>query len=166
LLVRRWGFERGGNFAASIFLSRVTEWGTRTMTTFAQPLPYDDFSISDELVGLLHRATEGGVLELVATLRANQRAILAIQCYGKSHLRRIGLTIASTCDLGALVRGCGPVRGEAIFAQSRTRPDEPMGRARAAVTLARSAGGPRPPQVDFDLVDLDDAHACEQAVPA
>src|SRR5271155_2338428 len=81
--------ERNGNFTASIFLSRVTEWGTRTMTTFAQPLPYDDFSISDELVGLLHRATEGGVLELVATLRANQRAILAIQCYGKSHLRRI-----------------------------------------------------------------------------
>jgi hypothetical protein len=95
------------------------------MSRFAHPIQDDDIGISEELIGRLHGATESGVLELVATFRANQRAILAMHCYRKSHLRWTGLMIASTCDLSSLVQECGPGLGGAIFAQSRRRSEEP-----------------------------------------
>jgi len=132
------------------------------MSRFPVLIQDDDICISEELIGRLHSATEGSVLELVATFPANQRAILAMHCYRKSHLRRTGLTIASTCDLVSLVQECGPIRGEAIFAQSRRKSEEPKrlwGRVRPTITLACSAGGSRPP-----LVDHDDLPSCEQCV--
>jgi hypothetical protein len=139
------------------------------MINFAPTIQVDDINISEELIGRLHRATEESVLELVVNLRANQRASLAMHCYRKSHLHQTGLTIASTCDLSSLVEECGPILGEAIFAQSRKRSAEPRrlwGRTRPTVTLASSAGGSYPPLVDLDIVDLDDAPGREQAVPA
>jgi hypothetical protein len=123
------------------------------MSGFEQALEDDDIFISDELIGRLYGATENTVLELVAAFQADRRASLAVHCYRKSHLRQTGLTIASTCDLSALVHVCGPLRGQAIFAQSRTRSDKPekvMGRLRPAITLACSAGGTYPPLVDVD----------------
>jgi hypothetical protein len=123
------------------------------MSGFEQVLEDDDIYISDELIGRLYGATENTVLELVAAFQADRRASLAVHCYRKSHLRQTGLTIASTCDLSALVHVCGPLRGQAIFAQSRTRSDKPgkvLGRLRPAITLACSAGGTYPPLVDVD----------------
>jgi hypothetical protein len=134
------------------------------MSRFPVLMQDDDICISEELIGRLHSATEGSVLELVATFPANQRAILAMHCYRKSHLRGTGLTIASTCELASLVKECGPGLGGAIFAQSRERSQEPKrlwGRVRPTVTLACSAGGsyPRP-------VEIEDAPSSEQALPA
>jgi hypothetical protein len=128
------------------------------MISFVPATQDDDVYISEELIGRLHGATEDSVLALVS----NQRASLAMHCYRKSHLRRTGLTIASTCDLVSLVQECGPIRGEAIFAQSRRKSEEPKrlwGRVRPTITLACSAGGSRPP-----LVDHDDLPSCEQCV--
>jgi hypothetical protein len=123
------------------------------MSGFEQVLEDDDIFISDELIGRLYGATENTVLELVAAFQADRRASLAVHCYRKSHLRQTGLTIASTCDLSALVHVCGPLRGQAIFAQSRARSDKPgkvLGRMRPAITLACSAGGTYPALVDVD----------------
>jgi hypothetical protein len=123
------------------------------MSGIEQALEDDDIFISDELIGRLYGATENTVLELVAAFQADRRASLAVHCYRKSHLRQTGLTIASTCDLSALVHVCGPLRGQAIFAQSRTRSDKPgkvLGRMRPAITLACSAGGTYPALVDVD----------------
>jgi hypothetical protein len=139
------------------------------MINFAPTIQVDDINISEELIRRLHRATEDSVLELVVNLRANQRACLAMHCYRKSHLHQTGLTIARTCDLSSLVEECGPVLGEAIFAQSRERslgPRRLWVRARPTVTLASSAGGSYPPLVDLDTVDLEDAPSSEQAMPA
>jgi hypothetical protein len=130
------------------------------MINFAPTIQVDDIDISDELIGRLHRATEDSVLEVIANLRANQRANLAMHCYRKSHLHQAGLTIASTCDLSSLVEECGPIIGKAIFAQSRKCSEEPRrlwARARPTVTLARSAGRSHPPLVDLDVDDPDDA---------
>jgi hypothetical protein len=135
------------------------------MINSAPAIQVDDINISEELIGRLHRATEDSVLQLVANLQANQRASLAMHCYRKSHLHQTGLTIASTCDLRSLVGECGPILGEAIFAQSRQRSEKPRqiwGRLRPTVTLACSAGGSYPLPVDLDL---DDAPSSEQAVP-
>jgi hypothetical protein len=135
------------------------------MINSAPTIQVDDINISEELIGRLHRATEDSVLRLVANLRANQRASLALHCYRKSHLHQTGLTIASTCDLSSLVGECGPILGAAIFARSRKPYVEPRRiweRVRPTVTLARSAGSSYPPLVDLDL---DDAPSCEQVVP-
>jgi hypothetical protein len=105
------------------------------------------------------------VIDLVAAFTANERARLAMFCYHKSHLRRIGLAIATTCDLNSLVQEWGLVLGGAIFAQSRERPEEPgrMGvRPRPKITLARSAGGFHPPLIDLDEV----SEPVSSAVPA
>src|ERR1700750_649284 len=102
-----------------------------TMSSFEQQLQDDDIYISEEIIGHLHGATEDTVLKLVTSFQANRRASLAMHFYLKAHLRQTGLTIASTCDLSTLVRVCGPLRGEAIFAQSRVRLNEPRGRERS-----------------------------------
>jgi hypothetical protein len=134
------------------------------MNNFENPLQDDDIFISEGLIARLHNATESTVLELVAALRSNQRASLAMHCYRKSHLRETGLAIARTCDLTTLVHVCGPLRGQAIFAQSRACSDKPRsaGRVRPVISIAISAGGTYP-----HPVDMDDTSDCEEeAVPA
>ena len=125
------------------------------MVSSPNPLLDDGTCISDQLIGRLHNATEDSVLDLVAAFTANERASLAMFCYHKSHLRRIGLAIATTCDLNSLVHEWGSVLGRAIFAQSRERSEEPgrMGvRPRPKITLARSAGRYYPPPIDVDEI--------------
>jgi hypothetical protein len=133
------------------------------MSGFEQQLEDDDIYISEELIGHLHGATEKTVLELVAAFQANRRASLAMHCYRKSHLRETGLTIASTCDRSTLVHVCGPLRGEAIFVQSRARPNKRRSRGRSGrkITLAYSAG-----ETYRFPVDVDDTSNCEQSVLA
>jgi hypothetical protein len=121
--------------------------------TFVESMRDDDVCISEELLALLHNATEESVIALVARFRASDRAHLALHCYRKIHLRPVGLAIGSTCNLNILVQELGPGLGRAIFDQSRDRmKDEKRGpgRGRPAITLASSAGGifPRPVETD------------------
>jgi len=121
----------------------------------ATPQMDDDTFVPEELIGRLHRATDATILDLMEKFTSQERANLAMFCYHKTHLRRIGLAIAATCDLPSLVQQWGTVLGHAIYAQSRegnADPDPVRASHRPKVTLARSAGGSRPP-----LVDIDDA---------
>ena len=113
----------------------------------------DSCPVHDELLGELYRADQNGLAQLVESVAPDVRAMLALFCYRKAHLRRIGLAIAATCDLPSLVQKWGTVLGHAIFNQSRDRtPDSepPRGGHRPKVTLARSAGGAWPSPVDID----------------
>ena len=113
----------------------------------------DDTFVPEELIGRLHRATEATILDLMEKFTSRERANLAMFCYHKTHLRRIGLAIAATCDLPSLVQQWGTVLGQAIYAQSRDGaldPDPVRVTHRPKITLARSAGGCRPPLVDID----------------
>jgi hypothetical protein len=125
------------------------------MVRAPHPLLDDDACISEELIGRLHHALESSVLDLVASFGANKRASLAMHCYRKCHLRRIGLAIAATCDLNSLVQEWGSLLGRSIFAQSRGGFEDPsqldVG-PRRKITLARSAGGDHPPLIDVDDV--------------
>jgi hypothetical protein len=119
----------------------------------ATPQLDDDTFVPEELIGRLHRATENTILDLMEKFTLRERANLAMFCYHKTHLRRIGLAIAATCDLPSLVRQWGTVLGQAIFTQSREGaldPDPVRFTHRAKITLARSAGGIRAPLVDID----------------
>jgi len=122
------------------------------MVSFAHSLRDDDICISEEVIGRLHHASEDSILDLVSTLRASERANLAMHCYRKSHLRQIGLTIATTCDL-----------------KSRRPSEEPSrlwGRPRPTITLACSAGGSYPAPIDLDDMPGEQGMTGEQGMPA
>jgi hypothetical protein len=117
----------------------------RMLPAFAPTAPQldDDQMVPEELVGRLFRAGESAVAELLGELSLLQRANLAMYCYRKSHLHRIGLAIASTCDLGTLVQAWGTALGQAIFTQSRdctAKPERLTAGHRSKITLARLSG--------------------------
>src|SRR5690348_6246048 len=85
----------------------------------------DDQAVPEELIGRLYRATESSVFEMLPELSLQDRAYLAMFCYRKSHLHRIGLAIAATCDESVLVQTWGTALGQTLFAQSREAPPAP-----------------------------------------
>jgi hypothetical protein len=108
----------------------------------------DDQAVPEDLIGRLYRATESTVFDLLPQLSLQDRAYLAMFCYRKSHLHRIGLAIAATCDEGVLVQTWGTALGQTLFAQSRDAPPAPPrqpGQHRSKITLATlSASSPAP----------------------
>src|ERR1700686_7380 len=103
----------------------------------------DDQTVSDELIGRLYRATESSVFDMLPELSVQDRAYLAMFCYRKSHLHRIGLAIAATCDENVLVQTWGTAIGQTLYAQSREAPPaphRPPGQHRSKITLASLSG--------------------------
>jgi hypothetical protein len=138
----------------------------RTLPAIAPTAPQvdDDQVVPEELVGRLYHLGECAVLDLLGGLSPTERANLAMFCYRKSHLHRIGLAIAATCDLDTLIQGWGTALGQALFAQSRARtpePDRVTVSRRSRITLARCVEfTPAAPGIVPDEVDeLDDVVA-------
>lgn len=105
----------------------------------------DDQEVPEELIGRLYRATESSVFDMLPDLSLQDRAYLAMFCYRKSHLHRIGLAIAATCDENVLVQTWGTALGQTLFAQSREAPPaphRPPGQHRSKITLASLSGTP------------------------
>jgi hypothetical protein len=103
----------------------------------------NDQEVPEELIGRLYRATESSVFEMLPDLSVQDRAYLAMFCYRKSHLHRIGLAIAATCDENVLVQTWGTALGQTLFAQSREAPPVPQrapGQHRSKITLATLGG--------------------------
>jgi hypothetical protein len=103
----------------------------------------DDQELPEELIGRLYRATESSVFEMLPDLSLQDRAYLAMFCYRKSHLHRIGLAIAATCDENVLVQTWGTALGQTLYAQSRDAPPAPQrapGQHRSKITLATLGG--------------------------
>src|SRR5580704_8158080 len=121
----------------------------------------DDQSVPEELIGRLYRANESTVFDLLPELTLQDRAYLAMFCYRKSHLHRIGLAIAATCDESVLVQTWGTAIGQTLYAQSREAPPAPLrppGQHRSKITLA-SLNGPAPWVVGDDDDDATDQPA-------
>ena len=83
------------------------------VTVFEENAP-----VSDELLGDLYRADPKGLPLLVETIPPMLRALLAVYCFRRGHLERIGLTIASTCTEQDLIEQ-GGMAGVALYAKSR-----------------------------------------------
>jgi hypothetical protein len=97
-----------------------------------------------QVVGQLYRSHGHQVAELVSNLAADQRAMLALFCYGRAHMREIGLAIAATCDSPILIETGGVAVGQALFELSRKR-SEPEAKprfGRPKITLATVNGSP------------------------
>jgi hypothetical protein len=127
----------------------------------------DEQGVPEELIGRLYRATESSVFEMLPDMSVQDRAYLAMFCYRKSHLHRIGLAIAATCDENVLVQTWGTALGQTLYAQSREEPatrQRAPGQHRSKITLATLSGSTPFMSLDADDVDEDeDEHqAAEQ----
>jgi len=118
----------------------------------------DAQEVPEELIGRLYRATESSVFEMLPDLSIQDRAYLAMFCYRKSHLHRIGLAIAATCDESVLVQTWGTALGQTLYAQSREAPPSPArapGQHRPKISLASLGGGSWVSSSDVDDEDED-----------
>ena len=103
-----------------------------------------DWHIPSEILNRLLHAGEHEAAAIVADLSSRQRAHLAVFCYARTHLHRIGLAIAATCDQLSLMNASASIAaGNTLYAQSRgpARPVERVMAWRRPITLARSASG-------------------------
>lgn len=73
--------------------------------------------ISDDLLKRLLDATLNAVTDVADQLPEEQRAALAVYCYRRSHLRRLGLSLAALCSRQVLVMEAGHA-GELIHMQA------------------------------------------------
>jgi hypothetical protein len=98
----------------------------------------DACPVEDELLGSLYRSSAQGLPELVLSVPAETRAMLALFCYRRSHMQDLALAIASTCELRDLVQWGGAL-GSAIHGmaqQTVTKPAPTPTSGRRKVTLS------------------------------
>jgi hypothetical protein len=121
----------------------------------------DACPVEDELLGSLYRANPQGLPELVLSVPAETRAMLALFCYRRSHMQELALAIASSCELRDLVQWGGAL-GSAIYAmaqQTVTKPAPTASSNRRKVTLSTA------PLSTFARLD-EDLDEQAEAVPA
>jgi hypothetical protein len=119
----------------------------------------NDQPVPAELAERLYRAGESRAGDLVAGFSATQRANLAVYCYHKAHLQRIGLAIAATCERSVLELTWGRALGKALFEQSRElalAPIRAVNPYRPAVTLATLSAMQADPDDSQDWTDDDE----------
>ena len=76
----------------------------------------EELSESDVLQKIM--SNPASAVEIGKKLPEIQRARIAQFCYGRVHMRELGLRLASTCDLMTLKAAFGRA-GEVVFKQSR-----------------------------------------------
>src|ERR1700755_1717152 len=74
--------------------------------------------VQDDLLGAMYRASENGLPQLVESVSADVRAMLALFCYKRSHLHSLALAIAASCNERDLIQLGGRV-GSTLYALSR-----------------------------------------------
>jgi hypothetical protein len=102
----------------------------------------DGCPVAEELIGKLYTSDKHGIVDIVSGLSPSRRGQLALFCYGRAHLREVGLAVAATCDFESLVV-VGGRAGQVLFDLSRERPSVAErifpGSRRAKITLAKMA---------------------------
>jgi hypothetical protein len=122
------------------------------MKSSADAFAKDACPVEDELLGSLYRSSPQGLPELVLSVPAETRAMLALFCYRRSHMQELALAIASTCGLRDLVQWGGTL-GSTIHAMARQTTSKPVAAepsGRRKVTLSTA------PLSTFARLDEDD----------
>ena len=101
--------------------------GRFSMLSSREAFENDVCPVGDEMLGSLYRASEHGLPQLVESVSADVRAMLALFCYHRSHLHSLAVAIAASCIERDLIRFGGRV-GSTLYALSR----EPAARGRAS----------------------------------
>jgi hypothetical protein len=90
--------------------------------------------VSDTTLSRLYRAQTAEIQAIAVELPESQRMQLAVFCYARSHLRKVGRDIAALCNRDTLMNVAG--RGLALSIGQREHVDRPRF-VRPTVTLAR-----------------------------
>ena len=85
---------------------------------FGQAEPDAVCPVPLERLGQLYRSDPTELMEQIGDMEEGKRVQLAVYCYGRAHLREVGLSIAATCSEGKLVEVAGMI-GQALSIQCR-----------------------------------------------
>ncbi len=122
------------------------------MASYGVGISDDVCPVPESIFGQLYRAHAQGLPELVDSIPAQTRAMLALFCYRRAHLHALSLAIASSCDEADLVEVGGRV-GSVLFELSR-QPELPPAApesGRRKITLAKGAlWSPAPLEDDYE----------------
>ena len=83
----------------------------------------DPCPVPEHVLGQLYWASSHGLDEVISTVPAATRAMLALYCYRRAHLQSIGLAMAASCEECDLEQYGGKA-GKVLFEKSREAPDE------------------------------------------
>src|SRR5438128_11560808 len=113
--------------------------------------------VRDDLLGAMYRASENGLPQLVESVSADVRAMLALFCYRRSHLHSLALAIAASCTERELIQLGGRV-GSTLYAltrepAARTTPSTSYGN-RKPITLSTKPLSTFAPIEDIEDEDL------------
>ena len=86
--------------------------------------------VSLDVLGQLYRVEPSSAARMLDDLSDGQRIELAFFCYGRAHLRPLGMAIAASCDAEKLTRRGGPL-GQVLAVQCRQ-----ASTARSRISLA------------------------------
>ena len=97
--------------------------------------------IPEELIERLYLTQQDIFTEFVSTMTERERAHAAIACYGRVHLREIGLAIAAMCEKATLIEVAGKIMGDILFTRARVGMPVPShpGSRKPKITLASIA---------------------------
>ncbi|SHL44896.1 hypothetical protein [Roseibium suaedae] len=87
------------------------------MTNITDPHSTDDCPVPEALFSQMVSAPLETAMALAQALPETQRSRLAVYCYRRAHLRRLGLAIAAGCSKRSLVEESG-YAGELIHFQA------------------------------------------------
>ena len=95
--------------------------------------------VPESVLGQLYRSSPHGLADLVATVPAETRAMLAIYCYRRAHLASIGMAIAASCEEDDLATYGGNL-GADLFKKSREADAAPqLNNQRRKISLSSGA---------------------------
>ena len=95
--------------------------------------------VAETLFGRLYRTSPEGLAALIKTIPAETRAMLAVYCYRRAHLRALGLAVAETCSEYDLQKFGGRMGTELLSLAQAQKPAEerqPKLKSSKGVTLA------------------------------
>ncbi len=124
------------------------------MASYGVGFSDDACPVPESIFGQLYRNHAQGLPQLVETIPAQTRAMLALFCYRRAHLQSLSLAIASSCEEIDLIEAGGRA-GQVLYELSRqpgepavTQP-EPTGRRK--ITLAKGPlWAPAPLEDDYE----------------
>jgi hypothetical protein len=126
------------------------------MMSSSEAFERDACPVGDDILGTLYRSSPQGLAQLVDTVPAETRAMLALFCYKRSHLNELAVAIAGTCEKRDLVNWGGAL-GSVLHGMAQKAAPKTVQEvsSRRKVTLSTKPLGVFARPMDDEL-DLDD----------
>ena len=135
------------------------------MMSSSEAFERDACPVGDDMLGHLYRSSPHGLSQLVESVPAETRAMLALFCYKRSHLNELAIAIAGTCEKKDLVNWGGAL-GSVLHGMAQKSAPKAIQEvsSRRKVTLSTKPLGVFAKPMD-DILDVEDAVVSPDAQP-